>query len=82
MCQAGGTSTVQIVRHSLGDRFKSHRFSVHNDSRIHTSQVFISVGDIWLLSAYVALPCDHIYPGCTRRYQGGVSLVILWYLMD
>ena len=50
-------------------RFKTYRFTVHNESTIHTSQVMMSLGQIWLLSAYVALPCDYIYPGCSQRYQ-------------
>ena len=55
------------------DRFKTHRFTIHKDRKIHSSQVMISLGEIWLLSAYVALPCEYIYQGCTQRYRDKVG---------
>ena len=45
-------------------RFVTHQFTVHPDTLTH--QVLISVGKHYLLSGYVALPCGHVEPGCTK----------------
>ena len=49
---------------SLCWRFLTYQFTTHPELKSY--QVILSIGKHYLLSGYVALPCDHIEPGCTQ----------------
>ena len=52
-------------------RFVTHQFTVHPDTLTH--QVLLSVGKHYTISSYVALPCGHVEPGCTKYNKDRVG---------
>ena len=52
-------------------RFMTWQFTVHPD--LLTNQVLVSVNKHYLLSGYIALPCGHVEPGCTRYNKDRVG---------
>ena len=52
-------------------RLLTHQFSTYPDTL--PLQAVITAGHRTILSSYLAQPCDQIFPGCSKHYQGFVG---------
>ena len=49
-------------------RLKTYQFTSYNEVTF-SYQAVLTAGPVWLLGAYIGLPCDQRYLGCTQKHK-------------
>ena len=66
------SSLVELDELTVCARFLTYQFVTHTDTS-EPFQSVLAIGKRSMLEGYTALPCDHLWQGCTDYYKAGVG---------
>ena len=62
------SSLANLAEFTICMRIKTYQFTTYNEVTF-SYQAVLTSGPVWMLGAYVGLPCDQRYTGCTQKQK-------------
>ena len=62
------SSLANLAEFTICMRIKTYQFTSYNKETFSYQAVMTS-GSVWILGAYIGLPCDERYLGCTQKQK-------------
>ena len=62
------SSLANLAEFTICMRMKTFQFSSYNEVTF-SYQAVMTAGPVWILGAYIGLPCDQRYLGCTQKQK-------------
>ena len=62
------SSLANLAEFTICMRIKTYQFTSYNEVT-DSYQAVMTAGPVWILGAYIGLPCDQRYLGCTQKQK-------------
>ena len=62
------SSLANLAEFTICMRIKTYQFTSYNEVTF-SYQAVMTAGPVWILGAYIGLPCDQRYLGCTQKQK-------------